>query len=761
MKVSRLTKPDLNYIWFLLFTLPAVLPLFQPGYLDSHDGLFHLYRLAALDDAFKAGVFYPRWFPDFAFGYGHAVLNYYSPLTYYVAQAFHLLGAGYILSIKLTLAAGLLLSGLAMYLYAKEVIGRYPALIAAVVYTYFPYHLADTHLRGALAEAFAFVFMPLCLWAMHRLFTRGRAFDAILLTLSFAGLIVTHNLTALIFTPVLLGYLILLWFLTRRHRAVPLTLTSFVIAIGLDAFYWLPVLTETRYVGLAAGLGSPGYQRHLAPLLDFISLFPVYRYFPDLGGGYDNPFYPLGLIYVLLILASLGVLIWLFFRPASEREGELKSTPKRTAWHLLFFLVVTLVSIFMMLNYSLPLWRLTQPVLASLQYPWRFMALTSLGLAFLSGGLFLPFEGLARETRRRWSWLRNGLGLGLLLLLMFYGLADLPIEPLPLEDEQVTVVRMWEEDFAARQIGATWTAEYVPIWVEADRSVVGLPPPDLVPFEPRDLPDEEVAQIALGEQGLLSSQMRVSTTQGLPLRFHTFYFPGWKAYLDGQETPVCPSGELALLTVDVPPGEHSVLVRFEDTTVRLIGNAISLLTGLGLIAFAVFREGKKAIIALALGAILLGAVVGWHIRPFTFSTTPQQKEVNLEYQVKLLGYSLDKEAYRPGDTMHVTLYWLALQEMSQNYKVFVHFMDEGPTTMWAQHDGDPVEGFTPTTRWLEGEIVADHHALYIPPEAPSGRYKLFTGMYEFETMRNLTILTPEAASPNNRVFLQDLEVMPQ
>jgi hypothetical protein len=761
MRVRKPAKPDLNYIWVLLFTLPAVLPLFQRGYLDSHDGLFHLYRLAALDDAFKGGVFYPRWFPDFAFGYGHAVLNYYSPLTYYVAQAFHLLGAGYILSIKLTFAAGFLLSGLAMYLYAKQVLGRYPALIAAVVYAYFPYHLADTHLRGALAEAFAFVFMPLCLWAMHRLFTKGRALDVILLALSFAGLIVTHNLTALIFTPVLLGYLALLWFLTRRHRAVPLALISFLIAVGLDAFYWLPVLTETRYVGLAAGLGSPGYGRHLAPLLDFISLHPVYRYFPDLGGGYDNPFYPLGLIYALLILASVGVLIWLFLRPASKPEGGGKSSPRGTAWHLLFFLLLTLASIFMMLSYSLPLWRLTQPVLASLQYPWRFMALTSLGLAFLSGGLFLPLEGLAPEERRRWSWLRNGLGLGLLLLLIAYGLADLPIEPLPLEDEQVTVVRMWEEDFAARQIGATWTAEYVPIWVEADRSVVALPPPDLVPFEPRDLSEEEMPQISLGEQGLLSAQMRVNSAQAFPLRFHAFYFPGWKAYLDGQEAAAYPSGELALLTVDVPPGEHRVLVSFENTTVRLIGNAVSLLTALGLVAFAIFRGGRKVVIALAIGAILLGSVVGWHIRPFAFSTTPQQKEVNLEDQVELLAYSLDKEAYRPGDTIHVTLYWLALQEMSQDYKVFVHFMDEGLTTMWAQHDGDPVEGFTPTTRWLAGQIVADQHALYIPPEAPPGRYKLFTGMYEFETMRNLTILTPEAASPNNRIFLQDVEVVPQ
>ncbi|HJX38192.1 MAG TPA: glycosyltransferase family 39 protein, partial [Anaerolineae bacterium] len=187
----RLRRFDMNYLWVVLLALPAMVPLFQSGYLKSHDGLFHLYRLAALDEAFRGGVLYPRWFPQFAFGYGQPVLNYYSPLTYYVAQLFHMLGAGYILSIKLTFAAGFMLSTVFIYLYARDVLGRYPAMIAAGVYTYFPYHLADTYLRGALAEAFAFVFLPLSLWAMHKLFTRGRALDVILLALSFAGLIVT------------------------------------------------------------------------------------------------------------------------------------------------------------------------------------------------------------------------------------------------------------------------------------------------------------------------------------------------------------------------------------------------------------------------------------------------------------------------------------------------------------------------------------------------------------------------------------------
>jgi len=750
MTIRGRWRIEINYLWVLLLALPAAVPLFESGYLDSHDGLFHLYRVAALDDAFQAGVFYPRLFGQFAFGYGHAVLNYYSPLTYYVAQLFHMLGAGYILSIKLTFAMGFLLSAVLMYLYAREIVGRFPAIVAAGVYTYFPYHLADTYLRGALAEAFAFVFMPLCLWAMHRLMTKGRPRHLILLSLSFAGLIVTHNLTALMFTPVLLAYMLLLWYLTRGTREALLTLAALAIGVLLDGFYWLPVLLETRYVGLAANIGSGGYERHLASLLDFVSTSPIFRYLPDLGGGLDNPFYPLGLIYALLILGGAALFIWRLVRRGEEAQ------PPNGRWHLLFFLLVTVGSIFMMLLYSLPLWRLAQPVLASLQYPWRFMAVACLGLAMLTGALFTLGEGERAGGRRR--WVPYGLGVGLLFVIMVYGLVDLPREKLALGDEQVTVKRMWEEDFAARQIGATWTAEYVPIWVKADRSVVGLPPRDLVPFEAEDLSPEEIPQVVLGRQGLLSSQMKVTSAQPLTLRFHTFYFPGWKVYMDGEEAPIYPSGDLALLSVDVPSGEHEVLVRFADTTPRLVGNVVSLLTLLGLIGFSFFRWRWKAAVTIAILGVLLVGLIGWNVRPFRFSTEPQQLEVNLEDQVKLLGFGLDADTYHPGDTIHLTLYWLGLQEMSQNYKVFVHFMDGGLTTMWAQDDGDPVEGFTPTTRWLRGEIVADHHALHIPPDAPPGTYKLFTGMYEWETVRNLTILTPEAASPNNRILLGEVEV---
>ena len=80
--VFRPPSSVLYLLIVLLLTLPALWPLLRQGFFVSDDGLFHVYRVAALADAWSHGVLYPRLFPDFGFGYGQAVLNFYAPLTY-------------------------------------------------------------------------------------------------------------------------------------------------------------------------------------------------------------------------------------------------------------------------------------------------------------------------------------------------------------------------------------------------------------------------------------------------------------------------------------------------------------------------------------------------------------------------------------------------------------------------------------------------------------------------------------------------------
>jgi hypothetical protein len=96
-QIRQSTEFDWGHLIVLGLSLPVLWPLVGPSYLSFHDGLHHLYRVLDLDDwAIPGGVLYPRRLPNLGFGYGYPVLNYYAPLSYYLAEVFHILGARYI-----------------------------------------------------------------------------------------------------------------------------------------------------------------------------------------------------------------------------------------------------------------------------------------------------------------------------------------------------------------------------------------------------------------------------------------------------------------------------------------------------------------------------------------------------------------------------------------------------------------------------------------------------------------------------------------
>src|SRR5690606_28110499 len=128
----------------------------------------HLQRIRALADALRQGVLYPRWFPDFSFGYGHPILHYYAPGFYYPPALLHLLGLDLINAGRVALALGYGLSGAAAYLALRTFTAPPAALVGSVMTLLFPYRLYDLWVRGALPEFAAFLWPPLLLYASIR-----------------------------------------------------------------------------------------------------------------------------------------------------------------------------------------------------------------------------------------------------------------------------------------------------------------------------------------------------------------------------------------------------------------------------------------------------------------------------------------------------------------------------------------------------------------------------------------------------------------
>jgi hypothetical protein len=361
----KTTLQKLGPLAAVCLALPALWPLVSPGFFVSDDGLIHVYRIAALADAWRHGVLYPRLFPGFGFDYGQAVLNFYAPLTYWPGALLSLLGLNPATAAEFTIALGFLLAALAAYLFGNHLWGPAGGLLAALAYTYFPYHLADAYVRGAIPEHFAFIWPPLILWA-HAVAVRAKNPTPALLwgALAWAGLVYTHNLTALMLAPAVMLYLLVLALWAKRWQRLPAIAGSLALALALSAPLWLPFLAESRAVGIALG-PSDGYRKHLASLAQAFLYSPLYRYRPQQGGAAD---YPLSWPAAALFVAALGMAGWRVLRKQSILAGPV----------LGFGLLVSVAAAYMITVPSLPVWQVFQPVLAQLQYPWRFLVLVSL-----------------------------------------------------------------------------------------------------------------------------------------------------------------------------------------------------------------------------------------------------------------------------------------------------------------------------------------------------------------------------------------------
>jgi hypothetical protein len=69
------------------------------------------------------------------------------------------------------------------------------------------------------------------------------------------------------------------------------------------------------------------------------------------------------------------------------------------------------------------------------------------------------------------------------------------------------------------------------------------------------------------------------------IQFYTYHYPGWQVTVDGQPLEHRYEPPFGLITVDLPSGEHTLLLRMGRTPSRTLGTLISGLALLVIIAF--------------------------------------------------------------------------------------------------------------------------------------------------------------------------------
>lgn len=699
----------------IALSLYAAIPLVQPYFFASDDGAYHIFRLMQLDRAIRDGAFYPRWAPDFFFGYGFPIFNYYAPLTYYAGEVFHLLGLGYIDSIKALIVASMALSGMAAYLYAADFLSPKAALLVGLLYLYAPYHLVDLYVRGDIAQLMAYLWFPLILFCFSRLLSRPSWAYLTPAALAYAGLILTHNVLALLFSPFLLAYCLLFSLASplRQQQGIHTPLmkatSALLLAYGLSAFYWLPALAEQGFVHVER-LRYYDFHEEFLGLGKLLSLEPIQRYASGLLGA-EVPRYQLGLIQT--ILAGLGSVMllwrWKSLRARARAEG-------------LFALLSFLFALFLTLPFSSWFWE-SLPLIALIQFPWRFLALMVLPSALL-GGLLLEMLG------SRWRGIAFAALVPLILISSLWGLHPSQTN---LSEAQVTPGGSIALELAYNVLGTTSTHEYVPIWVKEEPvisplAVAALRDVSPPPLHPTTQPPSTQADFL--ERKATSAAYRLRALEPTKVVFNTLYFPGWRARVDGKEAEVAASEPEGLISLSLPAGEHRVELRFGETPLRLAADLLSFIS-LAPFLFAasrlsllrrgipirqdarlarhlprkgLLRAGAWASLMILFWLLLWRAHLAHYQPPGPYQAMAQAE---VDRRLVLLGYDLkgskldmgSSPRAAPGSNLELTLHWRILSGLDSS---------ASPPRLFARLSGGGA-----TWSYIEEELYAAQR----PPEA--------------------------------------------
>ncbi len=743
---------------FALLAL-AIQPLWM-GCLPRADALFHLHRLAALTRRLAAGDLFPRWLPELGLGYGFPLFNYYAPLSYDLALPGLVLGTKG--ALLFGMAAAFLFLAFATYLWGKALFGVEAGVVAALLTGFAPYTLYDLYQRGAMAELWGLGFLVLTLWAVHRAARHPDGHRTALLAAAYAALLLAHNITAMVGTPLIWGYALLC---AEDGAARRRLLAALLLGMGLSAFFWLPAFAEKGYVQIQNLYTQPRFDFHHHFLTLKAILAPPHPVDPAMV----NPPVPKTLGWPALLLA---VMAWL------PLGAPLRKEARRAR---LLLTLVLLGAVGMVLPLSRPLWE-GLPLLRFVQFPWRFLGEASVALAMV-GGL-----GASRLLTTRGGAKRAALLLPLLYLIVaLYALPWLFPDCRRVDDD-LSPAALIRTEAETGGIGTTAAADYLPRWVER------LPEADSLLAAYEAHPDGAIPRLHAdslpGGAQLLSAQwtpiradLRLRTPQRFRLVLDWFYFPGWQAWVDGEPVAVEPWGEEGLLSLEVPAGEHRLTVAFGETPLRHGADLLSLIAlglWLGLLALTPPAEAQEAAIrpaawlppALhrALGvALLLLAVKTLYLDHADTLFAPHRFDgqtihgvtvpVNADFsgQMRLVGYDPPARPLAPDREVPVALYWAASGPTAANYSVGLYLRDAAGH-LYGQDDHQNPGGY-PTSRLDAAHYIRDEHLLRPYAGTPPGRYRLEVSLYDQVSGQTLSVADAEGRFHGHALTVGEVEVV--
>jgi hypothetical protein len=704
------------------------------------DGINHRLRFEQLEWHIQHGDFYPRWFSDLHFGFGAPVLNFYAPLSYYILVGLHLLGASQAATFMLGFVLALAVAIWGTYLWVRDQFASPVAgFVAAAAYGLSPYLIYDILDRAAYPEVWGLAIAPWLFWLVYRC-TRSSPLPArwlrLALPLAFAAIILSHNLSALIMTPLVVCYAAAVMIASGGpifSRLVKLGL-RLAQGAGLAAFFWLPFAMESAAVQLNR---ATRYDYHTS-FLTLANLLELPKAYDALNVSQDHTI-GLSWLAVGLPLLAIGLCLW-------KRPPRLWQITMAT----LGLLALTLI--FLVLPSSALVWSLI-PGMSFIQFPWRLLGPINLLLAWFCGAAIAAWP--SPKTKPALA----GLALAGFFFFSLASTYHLPYRPLADLLRPLDIIQIEIAD--PMTVGSTASLEFVPRWVRE------MPPATTLVSRytntplPSKLEPLPVGVEVLAEQpGIKSQQVNYRATAPFTATFDIFFFPGWAATLDGRPVSVKASSPHGLITAqNLPAGQHTLALALTPTGPQIIGTLVSLLSLAALAlwwrrpVFQPSAANQAAVFSMAglspwlslvpLGLLVLRVALLDHIEtPFRNSPlqhVSQPLSVNYDDQIELIGLDLKNPSPVGADQpLRAVLYWRARTPLTVNYHTLIQLVDDYGQRFGQVDHYNP--GTVPSSFWSPDQYALDEFVMTPAVGTPPGTYHLYAGAYALTAEGGVALL---------------------
>lgn len=355
MSLKKILKKLVLPILLLIFCLVELNSLTKSYWLSSHDGVFHTLRIKEYYYELTQGHFPVRWTTRLDNNYGIPLFNYVCPLPYLLSSLPLSFGLNERDAYKIVIFLSYFAGVLGFYFLNKNK-NKFIAFISAMLYGLTPYLFLNIFVRGAFGEIVAMAIIPWLIYAF-------KSHKKILSVITLSALLLSHNFLGPIFLAFLIVYLV--W--TRNFNKN--SLFGIIFALGLSAFFLLPMFFEKQYIVSGANNNFTfDYRQHF--IYPQQLLYGKWDYWYSNPGPGDGMSFQLGFANILIIfLSALYLLI--------RKKGR----------ELLFLFLATIFTLFLIVIYSQPLWQLITP-LQIIQFPWRFLFLTTLLFPLMFSQIF-------------------------------------------------------------------------------------------------------------------------------------------------------------------------------------------------------------------------------------------------------------------------------------------------------------------------------------------------------------------------------------